>query len=215
MDKENTVADKNSDQDESKFQLICAAIMAIFASIGVLSSTYSAITGTGFLNSSQLAAQAYSWYQAKSIKETILNTNKDFSLFLKKNLAESDDKSKAIDEYTAALDKDIQRLDNEKSEILKGSKNIDQSKWSQEVEGQLGQIIGAKEIDVTTQKYGLSSDYFTYATIYIQLCLVIGALALIVSITVPRNIFFVMMVGLGLYGTYLSIQGYILYSAIV
>ncbi|MDI1352254.1 MAG: DUF4337 family protein [bacterium] len=200
--------------DTSKFQLICAGIMALFAAMGVLSSTYSGITATDWLNSSQVAAQTYAWYQAKSIKETIMEGQRNFALSLKKNMVTNPEQTKAINDFVAQTNKQIERINNDKNEILKGSNNIDKSKWSQDVNGKFGQIVGAKELDATTQLYSNSSDYFTYATVYIQLALVLGALALIISECIPRHLFFMVMVGLGLYGSYLALHGYILYSAV-
>jgi hypothetical protein len=217
MEKTPEMTEQEKDAAEeanSRFQLICACIMAILAAIGVLASTYNGITGAGWLNSSQVASKAYSWYQAKSIKETIIKGQRDFALSLKEYLSTNPAQNKSIDSFAAQINKEMNRLHNEKEEILNGSKNIDKSQWSQDIDGKMGQIIGAKEYDGMADSYGVSSDFFTYATVYIQLALVIGALALIVNAQTSRRIFFALMIGLGAYGTYLTLQGYLLYAAL-
>lgn len=210
------VKDSDNKQVESKqFELICASIMAMFAAIGVLASTYSGITGAGWLQNSQVAAQAYNWYQAKSIKETIIEGQVAFALSLKENLATNESQTKSIDHFAQDMALKIQKLQNEKEEILKGSKNVDKNKWAQDVDGKLGQVVGAQEWVKSSESYGNSSDYFTYATVYIQIALVIGALSLIVGSLIARNLFFISMIGLGLYGSILSWQGYMVYCTLV
>ncbi|RUR13006.1 DUF4337 family protein [Legionella sp. km772] len=205
--------DDSSAANSSRFELICAAVMAIFASVGVLSSTYSGITGAGWLNGSQVASQAYFWYQAKSIKETIIAGQRDFLLSLKDTFT-TKKQNASIDSYVKKINKDINRLTQEKYEILMGSKNIDKSKWVQDIDGKYGQVIGAKEWDEVAAQYGTSSDSFTYATVYLQLALVIGALTIMITYLIPRYFFFAIMIGFGCYGTYLCWQGYALYSTL-
>lgn len=211
---EKELIDDGKNKETNRFELICAATMAMFAAIGVLSSTYSGITGGGWLQNSQVAAQAYSWYQAKSIKETIIEGQVDFALSLKENLATNPTQTKSIDHYAETMNKQVTRLKNEKNEILKGSKNIDKKEWAQDIEGKLGGVVGAKEWEKLATSFGNCSDYFTYATVYIQISLVIGALSLIVGALMARNIFYISMLGLGLYGTYLSWQGFMLYASL-
>lgn len=184
-------------------------------SIGVLSSTYSGITGAAWLNGSQLASQAYFWYQSKSIKETLLLDQRDFILSLKNDATSAGISNQATEQYVANVAKKIQKLDKEKHEILVGSKNIDKSKWAQDMDGKYGQIVGAKEWGKIADDYGSSSEYFTYATVYIQLSLVLGALSIMIAASIPRHMALYIMIVLGLYGSYLCTKGYMIYTAIL
>jgi len=75
--------------------------------------------------------------------------------------------------------------------------------------GELGQIKGAKEWEGETQSLGAVGDTFDLANLFLQICLVMGAISLLLKGERMRNAFYGLMVGLGGLGSYFTVMAYL------
>jgi hypothetical protein len=108
----------------------------------------------------------------------------------------------------ATLDKEIGRYRKERKEILLGSTAVGQENWVLEEDGKLGQVKGAREWEAEARALGAVGDTFDIATFFLQICLVMGAISLILKGERMRNTFYGLMVVLGGVGTAYCIMAY-------
>jgi hypothetical protein len=73
------------------------------------------------------------------------------------------------------LDEKVARYARERREILVGSKALGPEQWAQEVNGSLGRVTGAKELEHLVVKLSEAGDRFDLATVFLHLSLVAGA----------------------------------------
>jgi hypothetical protein len=82
---------------------------------------------------------------------------------------------------------------------------VGKENWVQDVGGELGKVKGAKEWEERTAGLNDAGDVFDVATLFLQLCLVMGAISLVLQQNRLRWGFFTVMVLLGALG---GIYGY-------
>ena len=58
---------------------------------------------------------------------------------------------------------------------------VGEANWTQEVDGQLGRVIGAKQRELTINKLSDAGDVFDFGTLCLQLSLVLGAIGLLLK----------------------------------
>jgi hypothetical protein len=107
------------------------------------------------------------------------------------------------------LSKEITRYAKEKRELLLGSAAVGKENWAQDMDGQLGKVIGAKELEAKLDVLGRAGDKFDLAVLFLQLCLVVGAVALDLQEDRLKLAFFGGMVFLGTVGMIYSAQALI------
>jgi hypothetical protein len=106
----------------------------------------------------------------------------------------------------------MKKYDKQKEEILLGSAKVGKENWVQDIEGKYGVVIGAKEWEETAEKLGRAGDYFDGATLFLQLCIVMGAISLISSSNKSRLNFFIAMIVLGTIGSIITVYAFLLAS---
>lgn len=119
----------------------------------------------------------------------------------------NEDKTDSVQEYLNSLNSDIERYDLEKNEILNGSEFVGEENWAQDLNGEMGKIIGANEWKIVADELSEVGDIIDNAVLYPQLCLVFGAIALVFQKKRPRLIFFYGMLITGGTGLVISIIG--------
>lgn len=120
----------------------------------------------------------------------------------------------AVQERIRGLDADAVRYGREKREILLGSKTVGRESWAQDVAGEMGKVTGAEEWKAKADALNDAGDVFDSATFFLQICLVLGAISLILQNDRLRNVFFTAMVVLGLVGLGFSVLAFVQASAI-
>jgi hypothetical protein len=68
-----------------------------------------------------------------------------------------------------------------KKEILVGSATLDSTEWAQDKNGKFGEIVGANEWAGKAEKLGAAGDSFDLASLFLQMCLVMGAVGLVIG----------------------------------
>ena len=108
----------------------------------------------------------------------------------------------------AGLDAEIGRYKKERKEIMLGSRGVGKENWVLDEGGELGQVKGAREWEAETVTLGAVGDTFDTATFFLQICLVMGAISLIIKGRRMRNSFYGLMVLLGGVGSVYSVMAF-------
>ena len=103
----------------------------------------------------------------------------------------------------------MKRYDKEKTEILLGSEKVGKDNWVQSVDGKMGQVLGAKQWEDKAALLGSVGDVFDLSTLFLQLCMVIGAVSLVLKDDRLKWTFFTIMIVLGTAGCIISVNAYI------
>jgi hypothetical protein len=195
-----------SNNDEStmsdNYQMKCGVTLGILAAVMAANSIVGGRWGAEEIKSAGEKGTAYAWYQSKSIKESIIEGNRD-------NVKALLDTPNAKNEYRVNLHKNLDKLnktldryDKEKKEILEGSEGVGKDNWVLKHKGELGKIKGALEWEKSLKLYEDAGDIFDLSAMFLQISLVLGSISLLLKRASIRNAFYNMMVGIGLVGSY-------------
>lgn len=198
-----------SENFDKNFEVRCGVVIAIFAAIMAVSDLVAGKFGDDEIIGANDKAAAYMWYQSKSIKETLVEGEKSLLQSLKQAGAINSASIKGVDGHISQLDRKILRYKKEKNEILKGSKTVGPENWAQDLNGELGKIIGAQEIETHLASLSTAGDRFDMASLMFQVCLVLGALSLILKKPSLQTMFFSGMCVLGFIGTGIAAWAFI------
>ena len=194
-----------SEDKSSSFEARCGVIIAVFAAIMAVNDLVAGKYGDDEIIGTNEKAAAYMWYQSKSIKETLVDGERSLLESLHDAGAIKPGAEKAVQNHIADLRLKIQRYKKEKNEILKGSESVGKENWVQDLNGELGKVVGAQEIETHLTSLAKAGDRFDLSSLFFQLCLVLGALSLIVKKQNLQQYFFFGMCGLGTLGFVVSL----------
>jgi hypothetical protein len=193
---------------EVNWEIRFGITLAIFAAALAINDLGAGKFGDDEIKETNEKSSAYMWYQAKGIKETQVEGQRDLIRTLLQAGAISKDKVVELRKAADKLDADIQRYKKEKKEILLGSAGVGEEHWSQEVDGKMGRVVGAKERELTITRLSAAGDVFDFAALCLQLCMVLGAIGLLLHIPQGRRLTFATVIALGLTGTILCARAY-------
>ncbi|UWX53668.1 DUF4337 domain-containing protein [Maribacter litopenaei] len=109
------------------------------------------------------------------------------------------------------LKAEIKKYETEKNEILVGSANIQQEAWAQDLDGEMGKIVGINEWEVLADEYDFATKKFDLGMLFFQISIVLGAVCIIIYDNPKlQKAFIISMVIFGIIGILLSIYGYTL-----
>ena len=191
------------------FEGWCGLTLAVFAAVLAVTDLGAGKYGDDELIAHNAKNGAYLWYQSKGIKETLVEGQRDTLKALVQAGSIQPAQVPAIETMIASLDADATRYGKEKKEILLGSQTVGQENWVQDVGGEMGKVIGANEWEAQAAGLEKAGDIFDIATFFLQLCLVTGAISLILQLDRMRWSFFAGMVVLGLLGSWFSVQAFL------
>jgi Domain of unknown function (DUF4337) len=197
-----------------RFEGWCGLTLAVFAAVLAVTDLGAGRYGDDELIAHNQKSGAYLWYQSKGIKETLVEGQRDTLKALVQAGSIRPEQVPAIETMIASLDTDATRYGKEKKEILLGSKTVGQENWAQDMGGEMGKIVGANEWEAQANGLGEAGDIFDIATFFLQLCLVAGAISLILQVDRMRWSFFAAMVLLGLIGSWFSVQAFLAVNAL-
>ncbi|MBN8710530.1 MAG: DUF4337 family protein [Verrucomicrobia bacterium] len=192
----------------SRFELLCGVTIAILAALLAINELGSGKFGGDEIAARNEATKGYSWYGSKSLKENLAEGQRDLLLALRAAGAIAPEKTSAVQGTLDRLEGEIDRYSREKQEILMGSEAVGKENWTQAVDGQLGKVRGAKQWDSESDRLDRAGDIFDTATLFLQLCLVLGAISLIMKAPGRRNAFFTAMLILGAAGIGFSARAF-------
>jgi len=204
----DNVGTDNTEDRGRRFELLCGASIAILAAVLAISDLGAGKYGDDELLAHTEKSNAYLWYQSKGIKETLVEGQRDTLNALLAAGSINDAQLPAVQGLLAKLEKRVDTYGKEKREILMGSAGVGRENWTQEVDGHLGRVIGAKEWETKAAALGEAGDLFDLSALFLQLCLVLGAISLVIQSAKPRFAFFVLMLALGVVGTGFSVAAF-------
>ena len=151
------------------------------------------------------------WYQSKSIKQSLKESELDYLNALTETGIIPEDKIKNINAKIAQTKGMVLKYEAEKTEILVGSSNVPREHWAQDLDGEMGKIIGINEWEKLTQDYETATKKFDLGKLLFQICIVLGAVCIIIrdNKKLQKN-FIVLMLAFGAIGILISTYGFIL-----
>lgn len=196
------------EQQGRKFEVLCGIVIALFAAILAVNDLGAGKFGDDELIAHNQKNNAYLWYQTKGIKETLVEEQRNTLQALVAAGSIRPEQLSTVETLIKTLDEKAKRYGKEKAEILQGSAGVGQANWSQDVDGKLGQVTGAKEFETKANSLGDAGDSFDLATLFLQICLVLGAISLVMQHARMRSLFFLGMIVLGIIGLVFSAVAY-------
>ena len=192
-------------------EAIGGVLIALFAALMAISQMVNGELEEEMMIAHNNVVSYSSWYQSKSIKESLKESELDYLHALIESGIVSGDKTNLIEQKISVVEKKIEKYDAEKTEILLGSSQVGKENWVQDIEGEMGKITGVKEWEQLTQTCDYATKKFDYALLFFQICIVLGAVCIIIydSPALQKGLI-VLMIIFGIIGTFLSIYGYTL-----
>ncbi|MDX1364006.1 DUF4337 family protein [Arenibacter latericius] len=157
---------------------------------GILIAAFAALLATTELINSYLEEQtiisqnqqvSYSnWYQAKSIKQNLKESELDFLKTIMEIGIAPPEKHQNLKNIMAHTKSMVMKYEAEKTELLVGSSNIPRQYWAQDLDGEMGKIVGVKEWITRAQKYEGASQKMDLAKLLFQICIVLCAVCIVI-----------------------------------
>lgn len=191
-----------------RFEVFCAITLALFAALLTITDLGGSKYGDDEIMGTNEKANIFAWYQSKSIKQSLVEGQRDLVRTLMGSGAINPEHLASLERLSAKLEEEINRYKMEKRELLLGSAAVGRENWIQDVEGELGKVVGAKEWEKKLETLGRAGDKFDLSVLFLQLCLVVGAVSLVLEQNNLKWTFYAIMVLLGLSGLFYSIQAF-------
>jgi hypothetical protein len=195
---------------EQNLEVISGMLIAIFATALAIIDLYAGKFGDDEIIASNEKSATYEWFQAKGVKEIVAESQVHMLKSLVTSGAIVPKDTTAMNIEIQYLDKKAKRYGTDKEEILKGSKNVDSSNWTQyDNDGKLGNIKGAFEWEKEVKVLSAAGDTFDTSLFFMQIALVFGAVSLMLKSFKMKIAFLCFMVVLSFIG---MVIGFIAYS---
>ncbi len=186
----------------------CGIVIAIFAAVMAVSDMFAGKYGEDEIKYINEKSSSYMWYQAKSIRETVVEGQRDLINTLVEGQLVKGEMVEKLNKHNQILSQDVLKYKKEKKEILLGSNKVGKENWAQDIDGKLGQVTGALEYQEKIEILGKAGDQFDFSNLFFQMCLVMGAISLVLKKEKLQTIFFYVMVSLGSIASVFSIIAY-------
>jgi hypothetical protein len=194
---------------EQNLEVISGMLIAIFATCLAIIDLYAGKFGDDEIIASNEKSATYEWFQAKGVKEIVAESQVHMLKSLVSSGAIVPKDTVAMNVEILYLDKKAKRYGTDKEEILKGSKNVDSTNWTQyDNDGKLGNIKGAFEWEKEVKVLSAAGDTFDTALFFMQIALVFGAVSLMLKSYNMKIIFLCFMVVLSIVGIVIGFIGY-------
>tara|TARA_R110000868_G_scaffold118524_7_gene314288 strand:- start:6192 stop:6836 length:645 start_codon:yes stop_codon:yes gene_type:complete len=192
-------------------EAIGGVLIALFAALMAISQMVNGELEEEMMIAHNNVVSYSNWYQSKSIKESLKESELDYLKALIESGIVTEEKKPVIEQKIAEVGEKIIKYESEKTEILLGSKLVGKENWVQDIEGEMGIITGVKEWERLTKSYDYATKRFDYALLFFQICIVLGAVCIIIydNPRLQKGLIGLMII-FGITGASLSIYGYLL-----
>jgi len=202
--------ESSAERSGRRFELTTGLILTIFAAILAITDLGGSKFGDDEIMGTNEKANVYSWYQSKSVKQSLVEGQRDLVQTLVDSGSINQDQISSLRSLTTKLDEDIARYKKEKTELLLGSAAVGKENWVQDIDGEFGKVIGAKEWEKNLEILGRAGDKFDIAVLFLQLSLVMGAMSLVLQQVRMKWAFCGAMVLMGIMGAIYSVQAFLI-----
>lgn len=192
------------------FELLSGVTLAFFAAVLAITDLGGGKYGDDEIIGTNEKSSMYQWYQSKSVKQSLVEGQRDMLQSLIDSKAIEKKYSASITIHIKKLNEEIDRYKKEKKELMLGSAAVGKDNWMQEVDGEKGKIVGAKEWEKKVEILGKAGDVFDLSVLWLQLCLVIGAISLVLKNPRLKWVFYGLMVGGGGIGIFFSVRAFLI-----
>jgi hypothetical protein len=93
--------------------------------------------------------------------------------------------------------------------VVVGQTGYKSPRWVQDLNGEFGKIIGANEWAERSQKIADADEIFDMANLFLQLCLVLGAISIVLKRKRIKHIIFGSMIAVGIIGSIYTVIGFV------
>ncbi|MDV7138556.1 DUF4337 domain-containing protein [Maribacter sp. TH_r10] len=186
-------------------------LIAIFAALMAIAQMVNGELEEEMMIAHNKVVNYSSWYQSKSIKESLKESELNYLETLMSAGIVPQEKQETVSSIITETKTRIQKYSDEKTEILLGSSNIPKEKWVQDLNGEMGAIIGVKEWETKATEYDVATQKFDIGMLFFQISIVLGAICIIIydNPKLQRGFISLMLV-FGIIGLIMSIYGYLL-----
>jgi hypothetical protein len=204
---EQVMVSKASERAEA----VGGVLIAVFAAFMAISD----LVGNNIKEEKNLAiaknSSYFSWYQSKSVKQSLQESH---LATLESMLNAGMVKAEREETFKKEIEKaksDIKRYKMEKKEIMEGSSTLPKEEWIQDLNGEMGVIVGVKQWEAQIEKLDKACNQFDKGLLFFQISLVLGAVCVIIyDNPVLQRAFIVLMIIFGSTGVGLSLYGFFL-----
>lgn len=210
QDKQNTDMVEVSVASE-RAEAVGGVLIAFFAALMAISQMVNGELEEEMMIAHNKVVNYSSWYQSKSIKESLKESELNYLTTLLETGSVSNENLKTIEAKISAVNQQVEKYQAEKKEILLGSSKVGKSEWVQDLDGEMGKIIGIKEWEQLTDEYDIATKQFDLGMLFFQISIVLGAVCIIIYDNPKlQKIFIGIMIVSGIIGIIMSCYGYAL-----
>ncbi|WP_273567229.1 DUF4337 domain-containing protein [Maribacter halichondriae] len=192
-------------------EAVGGVLIAFFAALMAISQMVNGELEEEMLIAHNKVVNYSSWYQSKSIKESLKEGELDYLQTLLNTGMIADEKQFVVNEQIQETKRLIEKYGAEKTEILVGSANIAKAEWAQDLDGEMGKIVGVKEWEQLADEYDTSTKKFDLGMLFFQISIVLGAVCIIIYDNPKlQKAFITLMILFGIIGILMSVYGYML-----
>ncbi|MGF1559404.1 MAG: DUF4337 domain-containing protein [Flavobacteriaceae bacterium] len=192
-------------------EAIGGVLIAFFAALMAISQMVNGELEEEMMIAHNKVVNYSSWYQSKSIKESLKESELDYLETLLNSGIITEENRTGIDSKIERTKTKIAKYGAEKTEILLGSANIAKEDWAQNLDGEMGKIVGVKEWEILADEYDLATKKFDLGMLFFQISIVLGAVCIIIYDNPKlQKAFISLMIVFGIIGIFMSVYGYLL-----
>ena len=192
---------------DRRFEIVCGVVLTFLAAMLAITDLVGGRFGGDQTIAESEKANAYTWYDTKSIKQSLAEGQRDMLQALVSAGSIESNQVSTVTGFLEGLEGKVQKYNREKTEILEGSSVVGEANWVQDVDGEMGKVIGAKQWEAIVNKLEAAGNVIDMSILFLQLSLVMGAIALVFQHAAPRKLFFAGMILLGTIGICVSAYG--------
>lgn len=190
-----------AEQEGQDFERKAGLTIAILAAVLAVNDLAGGKYGDDEIIGTNEKANTYAWYQSKSIKESLAENHAASLEALLQGGGVTPEGRATIERMLSDTKAEVARYGKEKKEISKGSAAVGPEGQVIEIGGQKGQVKGTDEWTAELSVLSAAGDQFDIATLFLQICLVLGAVSLVLEDERLKGTFYWGMVALGAAGT--------------
>ena len=192
-------------------EAIGGVLIAFFAALMAISQMVNGELEEEMMIAHNKVVNYSSWYQSKSIKESLKESELDYLETLLNSGIITEENRTGIYSRIERTKTKIAKYGAEKTEILLGSANIAKEEWAQDLDGEMGKIVGVKEWEILADEYDLATKKFDLGMLFFQISIVLGAVCIIIYDNPKlQKAFISLMIVFGIIGIFMSVYGYLL-----
>lgn len=200
---------KTIDRIKNSKETIGSILIVLFASLMAATELISNNLEEQMIISHNQQVNYANWYQAKSIKQNLKESELDYLNAMMESGMVSQNKTQAFKDRIAQTRNSVLKYEAEKTEILIGSSNIPREYWAQDLDGEMGKIIGVNQWEKLTRQYDTAAHKYDLGKLLFQICIVLSAVCIVIrnNENIQKNFIGLTLI-FGILGIIMSVYGY-------